>query len=113
MTAVEWKVGDRGRIGNAEFEVLFIYDKSTDVTCNGLVQSLRNDWLTAMGAVRIMPPTIGHPQSVEDNPPPRGERVLAWSKTGGMWLSTGAEAIGSQYYTHWMPLPSPPPGVTK
>ncbi len=65
--------------------------------------------LAAMGAVRIpppVPPTIGHPQSVKDNPPPKDEWVLVW--WSGMWASYRS---GTLEYDWWMPQPAPPPGV--
>ena len=115
MTAVEWKIGDRGRVGDAEFEVHSFGDEDDIFVdwMDGTDMALTATLLAAMGAVRIpppVPPTIGTPQSVKDCPPPRDVRVLAWTDGYG-WIS-----IDSAYMTSvewWMPMPdAPPPGVT-
>jgi hypothetical protein len=113
MTAVEWRVGDRGRIGGAEFEVVPGPGDHPYVKWKGLWTSvLSDDLLAAMGAVRIpppVPPTIGHPQSVRDNPPPADAAVLVWSSRHNHYI--GVTVIDGDRYDWWMPQPSAPPGV--
>ncbi len=109
---IEWNVGDRGRVGDAEFEVTdtsprtnYVHvqwepDRKTD-------NNIRCDILAAMGAVRLppaVPPTTGTPQSVRDNPPPLGEYVLVWR--GTIWASCWSDnTIDCEW---WMPQPAPP-----
>lgn len=107
----EWKFGDRGRIGDTEFEVTYDWKSETvNVKWNlpAATNTISRNVLAAMGAVRI-PPTIGTPQSVRDNPPPDNELVLIWH--GRYWGSILAGDIRTSEW--WMPMPAPPPGVTQ
>jgi len=123
---VNWQVGDGGRIGDAEFVVLALasigkpskvvaitikFAPDSDVFQRVAWDHVGIDLLAAMGAVRLpppVPPTIGHPQSVKDNPPPKGEVVLAWCESE--WVAVGQP---STLFEWWMPQPAPPPGVAK
>ena len=73
------------------------------------ITKLRDEGLLAVRLPPPVPPTIGHPQSVRDNPPPKDEWVLEWSgdhyiaRRGGLTLPQGE---------WWVPMPAPQPGVT-
>ena len=120
MTAVEWKSGDRGRIGDAEFKVASVRGESIEAAWGPLVEWADGTWstwfppdlLAAMGAVKLpppVPPTIGVPQSVVDNPPPFNEWVWVWGWANKAWFSSRNP---DPYHTDWwMPQPSAPPGV--
>lgn len=59
-----------------------------------------------------VPPTIGTPQSVADNPPPIGEWVFVWFNSEARWASmwSSSESLSDAYM--WCPQPAPPPEVT-
>ena len=121
MTAVEWKVGNRFRVGDAEFTVTYVEPLSdyVDIRWDNTERQniMSSSILAEMGAVKLtlVPPTIGVPQSVKDSPPPMGEFVLAWidgdrTDPAGHWGSHSAKYGASVDW--WMPQPAAPPEVT-